>query len=141
MKHKIIINNGNKEKTLPYVIDLIERAVVQTDILVELSRPKRSLDQNALLWAVLTDIARQAELVINGQSMKASPEDWKAVFTSALRQYERMALGIDGGLVMLGHPTRRMTKAEFSDLLELIFAYCSENGIKIKDRKYDIYFK
>ena len=139
MKHKIIINNGNKEKTLPYVIDLIERAVVQTDILIELSRPKRTLDQNALLWAVLADVSDQAEMVINGKPTRGSPEDWKAVFTSALRQYERMALGIDGGLVMLGHPTRRMTKAEFSDLLELIFAYCTEKNIKLKNRNYDDY--
>ena len=94
---------------------------------------KRSLPQNAKLWACLQDIADQCELVINGRPQKASKEDWKQVFTAALARENRMALGLDGGVVVLGTSTSRMRKTEFSDLLEMIHAYGAEQGVRWSD--------
>ena len=94
---------------------------------------KRSLPQNAKLWACLQDIADQCELVINGRPQKASKEDWKQVFTAALARENRMALGLDGGVVVLGTSTSRMRKTEFSDLLEMIHAYGAEHGVHWSD--------
>lgn len=92
--------------------------------------PKRSLDQNAKMWPMLADVAKQCDLVINGRAVKAEPEDWKEVFTAALRREQRMAMGIDGGLVVLGARTSKMRKREFSELLELIYAYGAEHGVQ-----------
>ena len=94
---------------------------------------KRSLPQNAKLWACLQDIADQCELVINGRPQKASKEDWKQVFTAALARENRMALGLDGGVVVLGTSTSRMRKTEFSDLLEMIHAYGAEHEVHWSD--------
>lgn len=99
-------------------------------VVVTLSRELRSTDQNAKMWAMLSDVARQAHLVINGEQVKASPEDWKDVFTAALRKENRMALGIDGGVVFLGMRTSRMKKSEFRDLIEIIYAYGAEHKIR-----------
>ena len=92
---------------------------------VEFKAPRRSLDQNALLWAMLTDVSAQVEWY--GQ--KLSPEDWKDVCTASLRR-ARVVPGLDGGtFVPLGMRTSDMSKAEFSDLIELIRAFAAERGV------------
>lgn len=102
---------------------------------------KRSLSQNAKMWPMLEDVASQQQLVIDGVLEWASAEDWKDVFTSALRRHQRMAKGIDGGLVMLGMRTSKMKKKEFSDLIELMFAYGAEHGIRWSDKSLERFYE
>lgn len=90
----------------------------------------RSLDQNALLWALLTDLSRQVMWPVDGELVKLEPEDWKDITTAALRREMRVAKGIDGGHVMLGTRTSRMTKRDFSDLCELILAFGAARGVE-----------
>ncbi len=93
---------------------------------VEFKAPRRSTDQNALLWSLLTDIASQ--VVWYGQ--KLSAEDWKDVLTASLRK-ARVVPGIDPGtFVPLGMRTSDMSKAEFSELIELIYAFGAQQGVK-----------
>ena len=95
---------------------------------VRISEKRRSLDQNAHLWAVLTDIANQVEW--HGQHL--SPEDWKHILTAGLKREQRMAPGINGGWVVLGLSTSKMTKSEFSELLELAYAFGAEKGVQFE---------
>jgi hypothetical protein len=95
---------------------------------VRIKERTRSLDQNAALWAVLTDISNQ--VVWHGQ--KLSPEDWKHILTAGLKREQRMAPGINGGWVVLGLSTSKMTKSEFSDLLELAHAFGAEQGVRFE---------
>lgn len=104
-----------------------------------LREPKRSNDQNAKLWAMLDDVARQCTLIINGEKSMATREEWKAVFTSALKRESRIAVGIDGGVVMLGYSTSRMRKPEFSELIELIYSYGANNGIEWSEKALAVY--
>jgi len=99
-------------------------------VMVVLTRERRNKDQNAKLWAMLRDIARQCQLTINGERVYAGEEDWKDVFTAALTGEQRMAQGINGGVVMLGRSTSKMRKQEFSELIELILAYGAEHGVQ-----------
>jgi hypothetical protein len=92
---------------------------------VRISEKKRSLDQNAHLWAILTDISQQ----VDWYGQKLSPEDWKHVLTAGLKREQRMAPGINGGWVVLGVSTSKMTKGEFSELLELAYAFGAEKGV------------
>ena len=96
-------------------------------MVVEVKQEKRSLAQNARLWAMLTDISRQVEWY--GQ--KLSPEDWKHIFTAALKK-TRAVPGIDGGIVVLGQSTSRMTKAEMAELQELMEAFGADKGVKFR---------
>ena len=102
-----------------------------TDKTMELAvrERRRSISQNAKMWPMLSDVAKQVQLCINGQMVWAQPEDWKDVFTAALRREQRMAQGIDGGLVVLGAHTSKMRKAEFADLIEIIYAFGAEKGV------------
>ena len=85
---------------------------------------KRSSAQNRRLWAMLTDISRQVEW--HGQ--KLSPEDWKHIFSASLKK-QRAVPGLDGGFVVLGLSTSKMTRAEMCDMQELMSAFGAERGV------------
>ncbi len=85
----------------------------------------RSLQQNARLWAMLTDISEQVEWY----GRKLSPENWKHVFTAALKKQD-VVPGLDGGFVVLGLSTSKMTVAEMADLQTLMEAFGAEKGVK-----------
>lgn len=96
---------------------------------VEFKSPRRSPDANRLMWALLTDVARQVEWY--GQHLSA--EDWKDVMSASLRR-ARVVPGIDAGtFVPLGMRTSDMTKEEFSSLIELIRAFGAERGVQFSD--------
>ena len=92
---------------------------------VTIAEPKRSLEQNARLWAMLGDISAQVEWY--GRLL--SPEDWKHVFSASLRQLA-VVPNLDGtGFVALGLSTSRMSKRELSDLMDLMSAFGAERGV------------
>ncbi len=94
-------------------------------------RPKtRTLAQNDLLWSVLTDISRQIEFVVNGELVKVSPEEVKDVLTASLKRETRMAMGIDGGMVLLGQRTSKMTVRQMTELIELAHAFGTQKGVE-----------
>jgi len=108
-------------------IDWIKRAAKDTR--VEFRGPRRTLDQNSLLWARLTEVARCVEWY--GQ--KLSAEDWKDVFSASLRK-ARVVPGLDAGTyVPLGMRTSDMSKQEMTLLLDLISAFAAERGVQFKD--------
>ena len=92
---------------------------------LEFKAPRRSLDQNAKMWAMLTDISEQVEWYAH----KLSPDDYKSIFTAGLRK-AFVVPDLDGsGFVMLGLRTSDMSKAEMSDLIELMFKFGAEKGV------------
>lgn len=93
---------------------------------ITFARSKRTLPQNDRMWAMLTEVSAQVEWY--GEHL--SPEDWKTVFTAALRK-ERVVPGINGGFVVLGQRTSDMTKEELSDLMELISAFAAQRGVMV----------
>lgn len=87
----------------------------------------RSLEQNAAMWALLSEFAARLEWPVNGRMVKMAPEEWKDVLTAAFRQETaRLAMGLNGGVVMLGSRTSKMDKREFSEFLEFINAVAAE---------------
>lgn len=98
---------------------------------VELKSPRRSLDQNALLWSLLSQVAAQ----VDWYGVKLSSEDWKDVFSASLRK-ARVVPGIDPGtFVPLGMRTSDMTKEEMTNLIELVFAFGAERGVTFREDK------
>ena len=94
---------------------------------VEFKAPRRSLNQNNLLWQRLTEIAQAVEWY----GVKLSAEDWKDVFSASLRK-ARVVPGIDPGTyVPLGMRTSDMTKEEMTNLLELIAAFAAQQGVEL----------
>ncbi|BBP60379.1 recombination protein NinB [Pseudomonas sp. St316] len=105
------------------------------EIIVRPVKSRRTLEQNAKLWAMLGDISRQVGWPVNGVMQKLDSEDWKALMTAAARQEIRMAQGINGGVVMLGESTRRMTVAELGDVIECMYVFGAEKGVTWSEPK------
>lgn len=96
---------------------------------VEFRSPRRTLDQNNLLWSLLGQVSKQ----VDWYGTKLSSEDWKDVLTASLRR-TRVVPGIDAGtFVPLGMRTSQMTKEEISELLELIYAFGAERGVQFRE--------
>lgn len=98
-------------------------------IRIDEKMPTRTLEQNDLMWAVLTDIARQVEWPVDGKLQRLEPEDWKDILSAGLSKSQRVAQGIEGGFVMLGQRTSRMNIGDMSDLIELAYAFGTEHGV------------
>lgn len=98
-------------------------------VVVTFAEPTRNLEQNAKLWACLSDVANQLEWY----GRKLSPEDWKHLFTSSLKKLEVVPNLEGSGFVALGLSTSKMTKREMSDLIELIHAFGAERGVIFGD--------
>ena len=85
----------------------------------------RTLEQNARLWALLTDVSEQ----VIWYGKKLNPDEWKVVFTASLRN-TRVVPTIDGdGFVPLGLSTSKMSVAEMSALQTLIAAFGAQHNV------------
>lgn len=90
-----------------------------------ISEEKRSNDQNAKMWAMLSDISRAKP-----EGRKLPTEKWKALFMDAAGQKVDWEPGLDGnGVVPVGYRSSRLTKAEMSDVIECIYEYGSRHGV------------
>jgi hypothetical protein len=96
---------------------------------VTIAERTRSLDQNAALWPALNEVSEQ----VDWYGQKLTPEEWKDVFSAALKK-QKVVPGLDGGFVVCGQRTSRMGKREFGDLLELVYAFGAERGVRFSDR-------
>lgn len=96
---------------------------------VEIKPRTRSLDSNAKMWAMLADVSKQIVWPVNGQMERLSPEDWKSIITASLAQENRMAVGIQGGFVMLGKSTSKMTISEMSEVIEFLYSFGSDRDV------------
>ena len=97
---------------------------------LEFKQPKRSLDQNAKLWATLTDVARQKEHC----GRRYSPNDWKCLFMHAIGREQRFIPSLDEkSFLPLGLSSSDLSKAEMSELIEFILAWGAQNGVVFSD--------
>lgn len=101
---------------------------------VEYKAPKRSIEQNAMMWACLTELAEQ--LVWHGKRLGA--DDWKLVMLDALRRETKEPLRIvpntdETGFVNLSTSSSDLSKDEMTALIELILAFGAKHGVSFKE--------
>ncbi len=98
-----------------------------TRLTLEIRPEKRSDAQNRRLWAMLADISAQ----VDWYGQKLTSEEWKDVFSASLKR-TKVVPGLDGGFVVCGQSTSKMTKAEMCELQELMEAFGAERGVKFR---------
>lgn len=99
---------------------------------VVVSEPSRTLDQNAAQWPILEAFARQLQWPVNGKLCSLTADEWKDVLTAAFEgESVRLAMGLNGGVVMLGRRTRHFGKARFSEWLEFLHATAVDRGVVV----------
>ncbi len=97
---------------------------------VNVKPPRRSTDQNAKLWAMLSDISRAKP-----EGRHLTPDVWKAIFLHALDHAQRFEMALDGkGMVPVGFRSSKLTKAQFSDLIEVIQEYAARHSIDLGEQ-------
>jgi len=97
-------------------------------LVLSLTEETRSNEQNAKMWATLAEIANQ----VNWYGQKLTAEEWKWVLSASLKK-QRAVQGIDGGFVVLGQSTSKMTIAEMSEMIEMAVAFGAQQGVTFKD--------
>ena len=90
--------------------------------------PSRTSDQNAKLWAMLSDVSRAMP-----GGRRLTPDVWKAVFMNACGHAVQFETGLSGEPFPIGFRSSRLSKAQMSELIEFILAWGSENGVQWSD--------
>ena len=107
-------------KEMPMLGATLRKYLEAGPVEVRWRRPEsqRSQEQNDRMWAMLGDVSAQ----VNWYGVKLEDFEWKDVFTAALKRH-RVVPGIDGGFVVLGMRTSKMSIRLMSELIELMFAF------------------
>lgn len=105
---------------------LIDRA--PQDAVVRISAPTRTLDQNAKMHAMLSDISRAKP-----EGRCHTPEVWKALMMHACGHAVQFETGLNGQPFPIGFRSSRMTVAQMSDLIEFMYEYGARHAIAWTD--------
>lgn len=93
---------------------------------VNMRESTRTSEQNDKMWAMLSDVARAKP---QGRVLKS--EGWKALFMDMIDKKPSWEPNLDGtGVVCIGYKSSHLTKAEMSELIECIYAFGAEHGVK-----------
>ncbi len=92
---------------------------------VEFKEAKRSAEQNDRMWLILGKVSK-----LDWHGQRYTEAEWKDYFMHALRGEKWMPLE-DGGMVPIGRSTSKLSKAEFSELMTLMEAFCARQGINL----------
>ncbi|MBP9714646.1 MAG: recombination protein NinB [Sterolibacterium sp.] len=96
----------------------------------EIKERTRTADQNALLHALLQDIARHTEWAGKRRTL----DDWKALMVSAhrvaLQQAGDVVPGLEGEFVQLRKSTAAMGVKELASLIEYVPAWGVNAGVR-----------
>lgn len=103
--------------------------IAPVDAVVTVKQATRSADQNAKMWAMLSDISRAKP---DGRCHTA--EVWKALMMKACGHAVQFVEGIDGEPFPVGFRSSRLTKSQISDLIEFIYAYGAQNNISWSEK-------
>ena len=98
--------------------------------IVRIAEPTRTLEANALLWVLLAEVSSQ----VDWYGQKLTDEEWKDVFSASLKK-QKVVPALDGGFVVCGQRTSKMTKSDFADLIEVIYAFGASKGVNFNDER------
>lgn len=121
--HTVILHGPSARRRAKELIDAAPLGSVMN------VRPeKRTLDQNAKFWAMLSDISQQKPL---GRSHP--PEIWKCLLMNACGYAVQFEQGLSGEPFPIGFRSSRLSKAQMSELIEFMYAWGAEQGIVWSD--------
>jgi hypothetical protein len=121
MKRLIFLAGPQQRQYAKQCIDQADEGDV-----VQIGAPTRSLEQNAKMHPMLDDILRQVP-----SKRLLSRDDLKLQFLNALGQEMRFLPELEGeGLFPVGLRSSTLTKAQFSALIELIYAFGAKHGVR-----------
>jgi len=126
MKFTVYIIN---EQTRINALQLIRGIVIAKpyELTIKEVKSVRTIEQNAKMWAMLTDISKQ----VNWYGQFLTKEEWKDIMSAGLKK-QRAVPGIDGGFVILGTHTSKMSIREMIDLVDLMYSFGADPEHPVK---------
>ncbi|MDZ7904927.1 MAG: recombination protein NinB, partial [Cypionkella sp.] len=113
MSGQTIILRGASQRL--FAKSLIDAA--PPDAVVVIRSATRTTDQNAKLWAMLSDVSRAMP-----QGRRHTTEVWKCLFMQACGHDVQFEVGLNDKPFPVGFSSSRMTKTQMSDLIEFVYA-------------------
>lgn len=100
--------------------------------MVRITEATRSLEQNAAQHPILRAFSKQLQWPVNGKMVYMDADEWKDVLTAGFQQETaRLAMGLSGGVVMLGQRTSKMSKKQFGEWLDYLNATAIDRGVTL----------
>lgn len=120
-----IILRGQSQRD--FAKSFIDRAPV--DAVVTIKEATRNLDQNAKLWAMISDVSRAKP-----EGRRWTPETWKSAFMHALGHQVHFCEGLDDtGPFPLGFRSSRLTVRQMADLITCVQEYGDRHNVRWTD--------
>lgn len=120
MGQRVILVGDDQRRLARRLVDVAPPGAV-----VEISAPKRTQSQNDLMWAILSDVSRAKP-----GGREYTPETWKCLFMQACGHDVRFVTGLNGEPFPVGFRSSRLTKRQMVDLIDFIYAWGSEQGVR-----------
>lgn len=122
MKGQTVILRGTSQRELAKrLIDL-----APADAVVSVKEATRTNDQNAKMWAMLSDISRAKP-----DGLRHTTDVWKALFMNACGHEVQFMNGLtDGAPFPIGFRSSRLTVKQMADLITFIQAWGDEKGVE-----------
>jgi hypothetical protein len=121
MTHKIVLSSEHSRGRAHLIVEKAPKGYV-----VEVREPKRTLEQNDRLWALLTKIS-----IAKPMGRMHTPEDWKCIFMAACGWDVMFLEGLDGRPFPAGFRSSRLTKSQMSTLQDFIEAWAAQQGLSL----------
>lgn len=115
----VILEGSGSRATAHRLIDAAPAGSV-----LNVKAPKRTLDQNALMWARLSDISRAKP-----EGRMHTPDVWKCIMMNACGHQVQFVPGLDGEMFPIGFKSSRLSKDQMTKLLDFIDWYAAEHGV------------
>lgn len=115
-----VILHGASQRS--FAKQMIERA--PAGAVVTIREATRSTDQNAKMWAMLSDVSRAKP-----EGRRHTPEMWKALMMHACGYAVQFENGLDGQPFPVGFRSSNLTKAQMGELIEFIYEFGARHGI------------
>lgn len=108
-------------------LEAVRRA--EKGMVVTVKKPTRSSQQNALMWALIHDLA-----AAKPEGRRWEPETWKAAMMHYLGHQVVFAEGLGGtGPFPMGFRSSKLSVQQMTDLIDCIYAYGIEHGVEWKE--------
>jgi hypothetical protein len=95
---------------------------------VTVKEPVRTQEQNDYMWEILGKISRAKPLGI-----VETPDGWKALAMHACGHEVQFMRGLDGRPFPVGFRSSKLNKAQMSELIDWLLAFCAEQGVKLDE--------
>lgn len=125
-RHILMLTKATVDRAIRGIV----AAVNKGGWVLELRPANRTDEQNNALHSLITQIMRQRK---HHNGVRYDKRKWKAAFMQALGEEIEFIPTLDGDAMFpLGLSTRELSKEKFSDLIELVLAWCAKEGIEVQ---------